>query len=67
MLTGVCPYCNNRFLGIALLDPKQHKCPECGIGLLVVTDVYKPFQGYPQFTAAILDSKNSNSLKDGSP
>ena len=58
MLTGICPCCNCQCFGLALLDPQHLKCPECGIGQLVVNDNYKPPQGYLRwtpFTAASLD------------
>ncbi len=45
MLSGICPYCTNRFFGIALLDPQHQKCPCCGIGRLIINDGFKATEG----------------------
>ena len=60
MLMGVCPYCNCQRFGLALLDPKYHICPECGVGRMVVNSNHKPTEGYQQLRAVDLGINPGN-------
>jgi len=35
MIEGICPKCNQRYYGWALLQPRYQSCPQCGEGLLI--------------------------------
>lgn len=60
MLIGICPYCNKKFFGMALLDPAHQKCPNCGIGRLVINDNFRPLEGDFVSTVGHLDINQAN-------
>jgi hypothetical protein len=51
MIEGICPKCGRRYYGWVLLQPRNHSCSNCGIGLLITEDGKKTIQGYSPFTA----------------
>ena len=51
MLEGKCLKCGTRFVGWALLSPRNQTCPRCGAGLEITEDGHRVYQGYSPFTA----------------
>jgi ribosomal protein S27AE len=51
MIEGRCPKCGYRFVGWALLFPRNQMCSNCGAALQIYQDGKRVPGGYSPFTA----------------
>ena len=51
MIEGLCPKCSYRFVGWALLYPRNQMCSNCGAALEIYQDGRRVPGGYSPFTA----------------
>ena len=51
MIEGKCPKCGHRFVGWALLFPRNQMCSNCGAALEIYQDGKRVPGGYSPFTA----------------
>jgi hypothetical protein len=51
MINGICPNCDYRNFGWALLNPRNQTCPRCGTGLEIKDGYNKISDSYSVFTA----------------